>query len=153
MRRKITPNCEYHNPQLNLSNQIIREPEPTDSFYTEELIDTQCEGLEKCYAHPDPIYMLFNQERIKQLGVTAGTAFLEQFTKYEGNALNELRKKCTDEQLLTMIKSRHLQQPSEILAWSRYMDANVEEFNSELKAAIEVQKQQQTTDVQPQNVE
>lgn len=149
MRRRIEPTVNVCpiNVVLNLGNQVVRTPDPTDDFYFEEFEDTQTTKTCKCVAHPDPLYMLFNQERLTRLGTTSASAFIESFMQYKDNGLSELRKQCSDDQLLTMIKSRHLQAPSEILAWSRYMNSNMEEFTAEVKKLQEAQIQQQ------QNVE
>ena len=51
----------------------------------------------------------------------------------------ELRSKCSDSDLMTMIKSRHLQSPCEILSWCKYMKDNVDVFNNELKQFVQTQ--------------
>ena len=77
--------------------------------------------------------------------------WLNQFKLQKTSALDELRKQCSDADLLSTLKSRHLQSPAELLAWSRYMSSNLDKFNNEVKAVLEAQQQQDTTNVQTNN--
>lgn len=88
---------------------------------------TYFDGDEKCVAksYVDDIYMLFNQQRLLSCGKDTIQAWLNTLQP-RSDALAELRKKCTDEQLMQICKSRYIQSPSELLAWSEYLNANYE---------------------------
>lgn len=115
---------------------VYRDESPVDSFYTEKTKASD-DALESV-SHVDPIILLFNQQRLDSLGDMGITAFLDSLQQ-RTDAVAELRKKCSDEELAKMIKSRYLQTPSEITAWCRYMDSNVEAFNQEMKQVLEEQ--------------
>lgn len=68
------------------------------------------------------IYMLFNQQRLDRMS-------RENLVEYFNNmavrdsSFSSLKKRLTDEQLVSVVKSRYIQQPSELLAWSRYLNS------------------------------
>lgn len=134
----ITPSLNKDNYAFNdsisIKQTILREPSLTDEFYFEE-----CEAANDCLKSTsfiDPVYMLFNQQRLNNLGQLGIEKFLESFIQKD-DLLRELRSKCSDEQLASMIKSKYLQSASEITAWCRYMQSHVDEFNAEIKKVME----------------
>lgn len=139
----------HFNHNVGVEHVIQREPSVVDEFYFDKTFNE--DGTES-YSVVDPIIVLFNQQRLNDLGSTAAKAFIDSFAK-QSDALSELRKKCSDDDLMSMMKSRHLQSPSEILMWCRYMHQNVETFNSEVKKIVEAQtaQMQQQSSVEPQN--
>lgn len=78
------------------------------------------------------IYMLFNQQRLDRMS-------RENLTEYFNNmavrdsSFSSLKKRLTDDQLVSVVKSRYIQQPSELLAWSRYLNSLGDE---RLRAAV-----------------
>ena len=92
----------------------------------------------------DDIYMLFNQSRLINSGIGRDTlqAWLNTLTP-RSDSLAQLRKKCTDEQLLQICKSRYIQSPSELLAWSDYLNANYADIVAKVQAAQQEAAQQQ----------
>ena len=78
------------------------------------------------------IYMLFNQQRLDRMS-------RENLTDYFNNmavrdtSFSSLKKRLTDDQLISVVKSRYIQQPSELLAWSRYLNSLGDE---QLRAAV-----------------
>lgn len=129
------------------------QPSLVASFYKEESVSS--ESGEPMVVYHDPIYMLFNQERLSKLGAGAVAMWLNQMNQSKANPLAELRKECSDEDLVSMIKSRHLQSPSEILSWSRLMTAKIDEFRSEVAKLVAskevVQSTATETDVKPKS--
>lgn len=112
---------------------IFMEKSVTDEFYFEKRYN---EDGSESVSVTDPIIMLFNQERLVNMGATSAKALLDSFQQ-KTDSLSELRKKCSDEDLVNMMKSRYLQKPSEIMAWCRYMQQNVDAFNDEVKKYAE----------------
>lgn len=138
-RTYITPeenrkNCTFKHTAVNLINTHFREHSLVDDFYQEKIETT--DGV--VVGYQDPIIMLFNQERLSKIGSSAVTAWLDSMKKAQqsNSALAELRKKCSDDDLISLIKSRHLQKPSEIMAWAQYMQENAEEFNENLRNLV-----------------
>lgn len=72
------------------------------------------------------IYMLLNQKRLDRLTQSALIDHFNQMSVTNSN-LSALRKKCTDEQLVSLVKSRYIQSPSELLAWSEYLNTLTDE--------------------------
>lgn len=139
------PHIDYQDKNMN-----YYQPSLVSSFYKEESIST--ESGEPVVVYHDPIYMLFNQERLSKLGAGAVELWLQQMNMSKANPLAELRKECSDEDLVSMIKSRHLQSPSEILAWSRLMTSKIDEFKSEVAKLVASKEVAQTPESEP-NVE
>lgn len=137
------PHIDYVDKNMNSF-----QPSLVTSFYKEESVSS--ETGEAIVEYHDPIYMLFNQERLSKLGAGAVELWLNQMNQSRANPLAELRKECSDEDLVTMIKSRHLQSPSEILSWSRLMTSKLEEFKSEVAKLV---AEKQVSENQPENNE
>lgn len=142
-RRFITVQDNMENVNYNISlgvrHFILRESSPVDEFY-QEVCKSSDDKLESI-SFVDPIIILFNQERLDNLGTMGITAFLDSLQQRE-SFLSDLRSKVSDDDLLTMIKSRHLQSPSEITVWCRYIENNVEAFNKEVQELVKQQQQQ-----------
>lgn len=73
--------------------------------------------------YTDDIYLLFNQKRLENLGVDTINNWLSSL-RPASDALSNLRAKCSDDELLSLVKSRHIQSQSELLAWSEYLNYN-----------------------------
>lgn len=117
---------------------VARESSHVDEFYKVNGVSSDS-GVSGVH-YVDPIYLLFNQKRLEQMGSDSALDYLKSMINGGSDSLSELRSKCSDEDLLATIKSRHLQSPSEILAWSRYMSNNMNKFNAaveEVKAQAE----------------
>lgn len=153
MKRKLVSRSEMYigsfNESSGLAHSMTREPSMVDDFYFEES-QPHDDNLPSVSV-TDPIYMLFNQERLSQLGSLAATEFLNSLSNGT-DSLAELRKSCSDDDLMMMMKSRHLQSPCEILAWCRYMQSNVDRFNSEYARLLAEQQAQETAEIE-RNVE
>lgn len=132
---------------IDQKNTNTRESSTVDSFY--KVNDVSSDDGEKCVHFADPIYIIFNDERLKQMGADSALKYIESLTQnMKSNPLTDLRKQCSDEDLLSTIKSRHFQSPSEILNWTRYMSNNLDEFNKAVesaKAQYDAQQQKQNT--------
>lgn len=117
---------------------IRRDKAVLDEFYTEPVI-SMVNG-EDATRYVDPIYVLLNQKRLAQVGTDSVKAMVDEMNanlSVSDNPLAELRKQCSDEDLLRTIKSRRIQSPSELLQWARYMRQNSKEFNEHVKKSYE----------------
>lgn len=128
-----------YNIRLCHDTIILRTPSLVDEFYKERIGGTKQKPLVR---YIDPIYMLFNQQRLSRLGSDNIQQWLDSMNNAGNQLIGDLKKKCSDDQLVQMIKSRHLQSPSEILAWCRYINDNVKEFNESLKKIQEQNNQE-----------
>ena len=140
--RYITPEENAQNVKYNsdvcIKNMVLRQSSPVDEFYMEkgQPADDEMESV----SFVDPIIILFNQERLDSLGEMGVKKFLDSLQQKE-SSVEALRKQCSDDDLINMLKSRYLQTPSEIMAYCRYIEGNVEKFNEEVKVYLESQKQ------------
>lgn len=139
-RRNLTPQENAKN--INFSSKLIlRNTELLQDSVIKDFCSEKCttaDGTE-IVSFVDPILMLFNQQRLETLGQFGAKEFLDSFNQ-KSTALDELRSKCSDDDLMKLIKSRHLQSPAEILSWCRYMQQNIDTFNAEVQKLVEQQK-------------
>lgn len=78
------------------------------------------------------IYMLFNQQRLDRMSRERLIDYFNNMSVRD-TSFSSLKKRLTDDQLISVVKSRYIQQPSELLAWSRYLNSLGDE---QLKAAV-----------------
>lgn len=132
-------------------NSILRESSPVDEFYFDKI---ECSDLDKpIKVFRDPIYELFNQDRLNRLGSTVLDAWIKSMMMTKNNPLSELREKCSDTELLSIMKSRYSQTPSEIMNWARYLNNNLSELENQVSLAREEQiKLQEANNIESANV-
>lgn len=121
------------NAECGKKHVIFATSSPVDEFYTEKAID----GKKDAVIHCNPLTVLLNQKRLDKLGQMGLDAWLAQFDLQKSSPIDKLRTQCSDEDLLATLKSRHLQAPAEILAWSRKMSCNLDDFNKEVSRVRE----------------
>lgn len=85
------------------------------------------------------IFMLFNQQRLDRMSKGRLISYFESLSVNEPK-LHELRSKLTDDQLCSFVKSRFIQSPSELMAWSQYLMSSQDEMVA--AAAAEQQTEQ-----------
>lgn len=146
LERKLNLLRVHKHIQSDIDNTNYRQQSVVDDFYRNPTI-SPVTGNDAVH-YQDPIYLLFNQERLqKQIGYDSAKQFLDSLNKATKDSLSELRKKCSDADLIATIKSRHLQTPSEITNWAIYCQRNMDNFQQQIadaKAQLEA-KQKETT--------
>lgn len=70
------------------------------------------------------IYLLLNQNRLSALGEDNVKKILDSIGS-QNSAMSELRKNVSDSDLLSFCKSRYIQTPSELRAWSNYLNTEL----------------------------
>lgn len=128
----VVDNKVSYNRKACIKHTVLYQESAVDEFYTEEVV---CANGDKVLHHVDPLIMLFNQERLNNLGFMGAKEFLDSL-RQQDSVLSELRSKCSDEQLVSMLKSRYLQTPSEIMSYCRYIEGNMDKFNEDMKEYI-----------------
>lgn len=138
MARRITPYVEEVDlePTSSFNSEVYLEESPLDAFIREEVIIDDVTSV----TLTSDITMLFNQERLDKLSQIALVQKFDSMSKAT-DALNQVRSKMTDEQLVQFIKSRYIQSPSELISWTNYLAANYESVSAEMQAIIDLQKQ------------
>lgn len=132
-----------------LRNTVTRQNSTVDTFYMQKLVSA--DDNETAYACVDPLFMLFNEERLQKLGTTAVEKWLKSIEQGVSSSLDKLRKECSDDDLLYMIKSRHIQKPCEVSAWSDYMAENMDKFKDLMAAEIANKKVEEAALVQTES--
>lgn len=75
----------------------------------------------------------------KDLASRAGLAIASKFgqSKQSASQIQQIMDKMTDDDLLATVRSRHVQSPSEIIAWSKELSAYAEHLESQAQDLIE----------------
>lgn len=68
------------------------------------------------------VSILLNQKRLDRM---SEAAILQEISEQAqvSDSLATLRSKCTDEQLISLVKSRYIQSPSELFSWSEHIES------------------------------
>lgn len=138
-KRRMEPYQEEVKP-YNISSKELKQSEflensPVNEFCFERLDKN---GTEVVTLTSD-IYMLFNQQRLDRMSKDRLLAYFENLSVNEPK-MCELRSKLTDDQLCSFVKSRFIQSPSELMAWSQYLMSSQDEMIA--AAAAEKQAEQ-----------
>lgn len=114
------------------------EKTPVNDFMFQEI---EVSGKKTLRVTSD-IYMLFNQQRLDRMSKERLISYFESLSVNEPK-MRELRSKLTDDQLCSFVKSRFIQSPSELMAWSQYLMSSQDEMIA--AAAAEQQTAQPAT--------
>lgn len=81
----------------------------------------------------------------KDLASRAGLAIASKFgqSKQSTSQIQQIMDKMSDDDLLATVRSRHIQAPSEIIAWSKELSAYAETLESQAQELIEVENAKQ----------
>lgn len=138
-KRRVEPYLDEFEP-YNVSAKELKQSEflensPVNEFCLERLDKN---GTEVVTLTSD-IYMLFNQQRLDRMSKDRLLAYFENLSVNEPK-MRELRSKLSDDQLCSFVKSRFIQSPSELMAWSQYLMSSQDEMIA--AAAAEKQTEQ-----------
>lgn len=138
VKRRVEPFKRNARPN-NLNSAVMKtseflQPSPINEFMFEE---TEHDGVKSVTLTSD-IYMLFNQQRLDKLSREHLIGYFNDLSVQQPK-FSELRSKLTDNQLISFVKSRFIQSPSELMAWSNYLMAS----QDELVAAVAAEQQSQ----------
>lgn len=81
----------------------------------------------------------------KDLASRAGLAIVSKFGQSCNSAsqIQQIMDKMSDDDLLATVRSRHVQSPSEIIAWSKELAAHAEVLEHEAQSLIEAENAKQ----------
>lgn len=81
----------------------------------------------------------------KDLASRAGLSFVSKFGQSRNSAsqIQQIMDKMSDDDLLSTVRSRHIQSPSEIIAWSKELAAHAEVLEREAQSLIEAENAKQ----------
>lgn len=81
----------------------------------------------------------------KDLASRAGLAVASKFgqSKQSASQIQQIMDKMSDDDLLATVRSRHIQAPSEIIAWSKDLSAYAESLESQAQELIDAENSKQ----------
>ena len=81
----------------------------------------------------------------RDLASRAGLAVASKFgqSKQSASQIQQIMDKMSDDDLLETVRSRHVQSPSEIIAWSKELSARALELESQAQALIDAENAKQ----------
>lgn len=81
----------------------------------------------------------------KDLASRAGLAIASKFgqSKQSTSQIQQIMDKMSDDDLLATVRSRHIQAPSEIIAWSKQLSAYAENLESQTQELIDAENAKQ----------
>lgn len=84
----------------------------------------------------------------KDLASRAGLAITSKFgqSKQSASQIQQIMDKMSDDDLLATVRSRHIQSPSEIIAWSKELSAYAENLESQAQELIDFETAKQETE-------
>ena len=84
----------------------------------------------------------------KDLASRAGLAIASKFgqSKQSPSQIQQIMDTMSDDDLLATVRSRHIQSPSEIIAWSKELSAYAEHLESQAQELIDVGTSKQETE-------
>lgn len=85
--------------------------------------------------------ILHNKDLASRAGVSVASKFGQ--SKQSASQIQQIMDKMSDDDLLATVRSRHIQAPSEIIAWSKELSAYAEHLESQAQELIEVETSKQ----------
>nr|DAO11742.1 MAG TPA: hypothetical protein [Microviridae sp.] len=136
--RKVDPSISAtsFNPSLR-EKEIAVEVDPVSKF----CIEIIGEGSDKFYRYRSDISMLLHaKDTANKIGIE-GLRYLSESRRTKTSPVQSQFDQMNDELLLSTVKSRHLQSPSEILAWSQRLNDIAQELESSVVSKIREQNE------------
>lgn len=88
--------------------------------------------------------ILHNKDLASRAGVSVASKFGQ--SKQSSSQIQQIMDKMSDDDLLATVRSRHIQAPSEIIAWSKELSAYAEHLESRAQELIESETAKQETE-------
>lgn len=133
--RKVNPSISAvgFNPALR-EKEIAVEIDPVSKF----CIETIGEAEDKYYRYRSDISMLLHAKDTANKIGAEGLRYLSESRRTKTSAIQSQLDQMDDQLLLDTVKSRHLQSPAEILAWSESLTQVAHDL--ETRAGAEARK-------------
>lgn len=141
---QICPICASSEPD------IVLEQLPTEPFRFEKIGTEENEAIR---IRSDVSMLLHATDMAKKYG-TGFVQSMIDMRRPKSSALQSQMDQMSDAQILDTIKSRHLQSPSELIAWSEYLVEQAEDIEREAErlalekeaSAVESQSDESSTE-------
>lgn len=116
---------------IQVSNKVFKTDSPVNEFVHESVINSS--GDEVVFVNND-LCVLFDQQRLSNHGVDTIEAILASFAP-NSTVNQELRSKLSDDQLLSHIKSRHIQSQSDLMTYFNLLERDKSLLYDEIELA------------------
>lgn len=139
--RKVDPSISAvgFNPAVR-EKEIAVEIDPVSKFCIESI----GEGEDRCYRYRSDISMLLHaKDTANKIGIE-GLRYLSESRRTKTSAIQSQLDQMDDQLLLDTVKSRHLQHPSEILAWSQSLTAIAQDLEASVVSKIREQNEKES---------
>lgn len=139
--RKVDPSISAvgFNPALR-EKEIAVEIDPVSKF----CIETVGEGADKyCRYRSDISMLLHAKDTANKIGAE-GLRYLSESRRMKTSVIQSQFDQMDDQLLLDTVKSRHLQHPSEILAWSQSLTAIAQDIEAGVVSKIQEQNEKKS---------
>lgn len=118
---QICPICASSSPD------IVLETLPTEQFRFEKIGTEENEAVR---IRSDVSMLLHAADMAKKYGTNFVQSMIDM-RRPKSSAIQSQMDQMSDAQILDTVKSRHLQSPSELIAWSEYLMEQVKEIEQE----------------------
>lgn len=140
----LCPICASSEPD------IVLEELPTEPFRFEK---TGTEENESIRIRSDVSMLLHAADMAKKYG-TGFVQSMIDMRRPKSSAIQSQMDQMSDDQILDTIKSRHLQSPSELIAWSEYLVSQAKDVEQEAeRLALEKEAQELSSSAEDSNSE
>lgn len=85
--------------------------------------------------------ILHTRDLASRAGFTVASKFGQ--SKQSASQIQQIMDKMSDDDLLATVRSRHIQAPSEIIAWSKELSAYAENLESQAQELIDIENSKQ----------
>lgn len=134
---------------LEQSSKLIPNVEPdafaiAPKFDSTEQLRVEIDDTDKsCPVRytSDVRLILHNKDLASRAGVSVASKFGQ--SKQSPSQIQQIMDKMSDDDLLATVRSRHVQAPSEIIAWSKELSAYAEHLESRAQELIEAETAKQ----------
>lgn len=89
----------------------------------------------------DVCLILHTRDLASRAGLTVASKFGQ--SKQSASQIQQIMDKMSDNDLLATVRSRHIQAPSEIIAWSKELSAYAENLESQAQELIDIENSKQ----------
>ena len=124
----VEPDAFSVAPKFDSTEQLRVEIDDTDEFHPVRYTS-------------DIRLILHNKDLASRAGISVASKFGQ--SKQSPSQIQQIMDTMSDNDLLATVRSRYIQSPSEIIAWSKELSSYVENLESEAQALIDAETAKQ----------
>ena len=133
----VEPDAFSVAPKFDSTEQLRVEIDDTDEFHPVRYTS-------------DIRLILHNKDLASRAGISVASKFGQ--SKQSPSQIQQIMDTMSDNDLLATVRSRYIQSPSEIIAWSKELSSYVENLESEAQALIDAETAKQEEETRKQEI-